>query len=362
MKKYFLPFIIMAFLTAFSPISAQKAIITFEEKVHDFGKIQEDGGKVSYNFIFKNEGNSPLVISRVQASCGCTTPVWTKSPIEPGKTGSITVTYNPLGRPGIFNKTITVFSNATEERVQLTIKGEVIPGKKNDNEEYPISIEGIRLKNKIVQMNNITKGTIQTREVPFFNSTSQKIKVSIEGLPYYITANIIPEIVPPQENGKIIFSLDSRNCQQWGPISEDAYLVVNRQKKFSEDNKLLIFANIVEDFSKLTVEEKQNAPIISISTLTLSFGNLKFGDKKSGSFIIQNIGKNPLEIRRIINNNKELKIYPVKSVGGGKKAQLKVEVDTKNLLPGEYRKSFTLQTNDPDNSFIILTTTWTISK
>jgi hypothetical protein len=68
-----------------------------------------------------------LVINRVQASCGCTTPTWTKEPIEPGKSGSIVVTYNPLGRPGIFVKTITVYSNATDEQTVLIIKGDVIP-------------------------------------------------------------------------------------------------------------------------------------------------------------------------------------------------------------------------------------------
>jgi len=70
---------------------AQKAVITFEKKTHDFGQINESDGKATYEFVFKNTGNGPLVVSRVQASCGCTTPTWTRQPIEPGKSGSITV-------------------------------------------------------------------------------------------------------------------------------------------------------------------------------------------------------------------------------------------------------------------------------
>jgi len=66
---------------------AQKAVINFEVKTYDFGKINEDDGKATYIFNFTNAGNSPLVVSRVQASCGCTTPTWTKEPIEPGKKG-----------------------------------------------------------------------------------------------------------------------------------------------------------------------------------------------------------------------------------------------------------------------------------
>ncbi len=124
MKKIGFLLICMSFsIVSFS----QKAAIKFEKMSHDFGKIAEDKGNATIVFSFTNVGNSPLVISNVQASCGCTTPTWTKEPIEPGKKGSITVSYNPQGRPGAFTKSITVFSNAAEEQVVLMINGEVIP-------------------------------------------------------------------------------------------------------------------------------------------------------------------------------------------------------------------------------------------
>jgi len=103
------------------------ANISFDKTSHDFGKIKEQDGLATVTFTLKNTGNAPLVISRVQASCGCTTPTWTKEPILPGKTGSITASYNPAGRPGSFIKSISVFTNAGEDCKTLTIKGEVIP-------------------------------------------------------------------------------------------------------------------------------------------------------------------------------------------------------------------------------------------
>ena len=105
----------------------QDPVITFVKTEHDFGKINEADGRVSTVFEFKNEGMAPLILSNVRASCGCTTPTWTKEPIEPGQTGSITVTYNPNGRPGRFQKTVTITSNATEPTKRVYIKGEVIP-------------------------------------------------------------------------------------------------------------------------------------------------------------------------------------------------------------------------------------------
>jgi len=106
---------------------SQKSVIKFDVKEHDFGKILEKDGKVTYVFNFTNKGNAPLVVNKVQASCGCTTPTWTKEPVEAGKKGAITVTYNTSGRPGSFTKTITVYSNDSVQQVVLIIKGEVIP-------------------------------------------------------------------------------------------------------------------------------------------------------------------------------------------------------------------------------------------
>ena len=124
MKKYsILLFCLVCSLAAMS----QKAVISFEVKTHDFGKVNEKDGNVTYVFNFTNKGKAPLVINRVQASCGCTTPTWTKEPIEAGKKGAITVTYNTSGKSGLFSKTITVYSNDSVPQVVLIIKGEVNP-------------------------------------------------------------------------------------------------------------------------------------------------------------------------------------------------------------------------------------------
>ncbi|MDR3651632.1 MAG: DUF1573 domain-containing protein [Paludibacter sp.] len=124
MKKY--SFLLLCFVLPVVAM-AQKPVISFDVKTHDFGKINEKDGKATFVFEFTNHGDAPLVISRVQASCGCTTPTWTKEPVEADKKGLITVTYNTAGRPGMFTKTITVYTNGTQEQVVLIIKGEVIP-------------------------------------------------------------------------------------------------------------------------------------------------------------------------------------------------------------------------------------------
>lgn len=99
------------------------AAFKWTETTHDFGKIPQ-GKPVTHEFKFTNSGKVPLVLSTVSASCGCTTPEWTKEPIAPGKTGSIKATYNAAG-VGAFNKSITVNANVEGGATYLYIKGEV---------------------------------------------------------------------------------------------------------------------------------------------------------------------------------------------------------------------------------------------
>jgi len=117
-------FICMAILLATGSASAQ-AVISADKTTHEFGEIKEADGKVSHSFEIKNTGDQPLVITRVIASCGCTTPEWTKEPIAAGKTGKIQVSFDPANRPGPFTKTMSVYSNGKTGSFILTIRGDV---------------------------------------------------------------------------------------------------------------------------------------------------------------------------------------------------------------------------------------------
>src|SRR5688500_20380873 len=115
----FLPAFILALATTGAFAQGE---LKFDSENHDFAKVTE-GTVATHEFKFKNTGNQPVVISHVQASCGCTTPDWSKDPVLPGKVGYIKAAYSSAGRPGAFNKTITVTSNAATPSKVLTIKG-----------------------------------------------------------------------------------------------------------------------------------------------------------------------------------------------------------------------------------------------
>jgi hypothetical protein len=110
---------------------AQKpAEIKFEKTTHNFGSFSESDPKVTCVFTYTNVGEQPLVVNQAIASCGCTVPEYTKTPVQPGEKGEIKVTYNGAGKfPGHFKKSITVRTNGAVEMTRLYIEGDMTEAK-----------------------------------------------------------------------------------------------------------------------------------------------------------------------------------------------------------------------------------------
>lgn len=125
MKKFLTSFlIVMITATCFAQQKKAADVISFTEVKHDFGKIKQ-GVPVTYNFVFKNTSNQPVVIESANASCGCTTPVKPEAPIAKGKQDKITAGFNAQNL-GPFNKTITVKVAGIDLPIELNITGEVL--------------------------------------------------------------------------------------------------------------------------------------------------------------------------------------------------------------------------------------------
>ncbi|MCD8071686.1 MAG: DUF1573 domain-containing protein [Alistipes sp.] len=118
---------ILLLILACRPGIASEPAVSFAVTEHDFGLVREGrNNEVSYDFVLRNTGNSPLVLTRIITSCKCVTTSHTKRPIPPGGEGVVSVTYDPKKQQGVFYKAIQVFSNAPEGIHIIIIKGEVV--------------------------------------------------------------------------------------------------------------------------------------------------------------------------------------------------------------------------------------------
>lgn len=104
--------------------SGPSTTVSFATMTHDFGKVMQDSEN-TYRFKFTNTGKEPLVISNVQASCGCTAPNYPKHPIKPGESDEILVEYRPGKQEGQQNKTVTVTANTEPSQTILNITANV---------------------------------------------------------------------------------------------------------------------------------------------------------------------------------------------------------------------------------------------
>jgi hypothetical protein len=330
---------------------AQNPVITFEKTEHDFGKINEADGRVSVVFEFKNEGMAPLVLSNVRASCGCTTPTWTKEPVEPGQKGSITVTYNPNGRPGRFQKTVTITSNASEPTKKVYIKGEVIPKPAKPINQYPVSVGALSMKTKLLNLGDVKKGETKNGELEYANLTKEEHTVELQqnALQECLFNQVNLPTVKANETGKLLFVFDTKLTKLYGPVEAKAYIIIDGKKELTDAYELTVKANIVEDFSALTVEQKQQAPIIEVPA-EFNAGKAAAGKVIKCNLPIKNTGANPLEIRRIYSTDNAINAKPAKAIKSGKKGAAVLEINTKGMEKGSYSREVVIITNDYLNS------------
>lgn len=108
-------------------VKTDSPVMSFDKTTHDFGTIKE-GEKVTTKFSFTNTGKSDLIIVDARGSCGCTVPEYPKNtPIKPGDTQTITVSFDSSNKPGVQQKSVTLSANTESGREMLRIKANVTP-------------------------------------------------------------------------------------------------------------------------------------------------------------------------------------------------------------------------------------------
>lgn len=324
--------------------------INFEKKAHDFGEIKEADGPATYIFKFNNIGNEPLVLKNVRASCGCTTPKWTKEPILPNGEGQLEVTYNPRNRPGSFRKTITVTTNTEPANIYLSISGKVTAREKTVEEKYPFNIGSLRVKRMHLSFFNMTNAAKKPMTLEVLNPTKKAIKITFPNLPKHITA--APVTVPAGKEGKLTFTYDAALKNDWGYVNDNVMCWIDGSKT---NKAIKISATITEDFSKLSPEDRANAPKATLNVRKLDFGSVKRGEAVVKTFTIKNTGKKTLLIHSVKSTSTILKCsVSQKEVPVGASATVELTLDTQRTKGRQY-KTINVISNDPTSPNLTFT-------
>jgi hypothetical protein len=333
--------------------------ITFESLEHDFGRIKEDAGPATFNFNFKNTGSVPLVVSSVGTSCGCTTPEWSKDPVLPGKSGFVKVSYDPVNRPGSFNKTITVVANIPNGAEVLKISGEVMPKTMSIAEQYPIDLGKIRMLNNNLSFVRIKNNEKKTDSLKFINVSGGKVKFGFKGVLPYIAVKAVPETVEPNAVGFFVITYDGSKTPELGFQMMRIYVTYNGEENYN--NGVNVSATVEEDFSKLSKKDLLNAPTIDFNQRVYDFGEITEGKKVEYIFKIINKGKSDLLIRSVKASCGCTAANPVSNVvKPGASTDLKVVFDSTGKL-GLQDKVITIISNDPNSATTILRVSGNVS-
>lgn len=326
------------------------------EVTHNFGAFNEEMGIVTTAFKVVNTGDEPLLILSARANCGCTTPTYPKTPIAPGDTAVITVGFNPSGRIGRFEKYVAVDLNAPtgegesgRSRQQLRISGTVIGASNTIAGRFPAGSGAMRLRTTTAAFGRVGKGKLASVSISGYNRGEDTLSLSVTDKPDYIDATIRPQRVAPGELFNVLLSLNSRDCPQWGIVTDSANLV---GMPGDESVELRTVGIVTDDFSKMSDSERAKAPVLSLSAESLDFNIIARNHGELKQYLrVSNDGESTLKLRRIYTSDPAIRIEPTEAeIKPGKNADVTVIVDTNKVKPPMLNARIMLVSNDPGNA------------
>lgn len=336
-------FIFLSWMISVSVVAQRKETIQFDSKEHDFGIIKEIGGLAVHRFEFTNFSLFPVKVVAVTASCGCTLPDWTKEAIEPGKTGSITASFDPRGRPGYFNKTIEVKTDADASVYVLTIKGTVSTN--GEVERFKESIGLLQFISTAVNMGRVKMSSNWLyKDFEIRNASREVLSIKNVTLPAYITLDFFPKQIPAESQAVLRVGFNPKKKNQYGFIQESISIETNEKEEAVK--ALTFFATVEENFENLSSEEKAKSPRIYVDN-KIDLGNYK-GQNIKSRFTITNAGKSPLKLLAVQPNCNCIQFDSLpEKIEAGKSVSIYFTFSGEHRK-GSLQKFITLYTNDPN--------------
>lgn len=341
-------FLILSFLAS----AGFSQRVKFSTLLHDYGTLREEAGPVKTQFEFKNISKDTILITEAKPSCGCTTPVFSKDPVPPGKKGSLTAEFNPEGRPGEFLKTISISIKkwpedilANAEVQVLEIKGNVTPRPKELAEAFPVKMGKIRMTGTYISFDSLFTNAHKKMRVILFNESAEPIMLKRSEGPAYITVAPQEALIKPNDSLALSIDIDGAAAEDWGNVYYPLRLFTDEA---TDSEKMFSLFGYRGDYvAGLSKEEKAKLGKASFETREANFGNIVQGASVEHIFKVTNTGAGELTIRKwkpgcgcTSSQPDKMKLMP------GETATAKAIFNSAGQN-GSIHKSITVVTDDP---------------
>lgn len=323
-----------------------RAQLVFAPAARDFGTIRESDGRVSCTFTGVNRGAEPVVVLDVVTSCGCTVPEFSRKPVLPGGLTRVTVTYDPMNRPGAFSKSLGVYSSERKKIATLTVSGTVVPREKSVEELYPFEAgSGLRLDGTLCAFTYIYQGQQKQMAIGYANTSGRPVRLELRPrISSGLLAADYPRTVAPGERGEI-------NLRYTIPAKEPRYGTVRDALEVWVDGRkseVLLTAHAIGTDDPAAMSSK-NAPQAKLSDMIVKFGPVKHSAPAvRKSIVLYNEGRGTLIVRAVEHGGRfGVGLAAGRRIAPGGSCRVELALDPSAQEYGLLTDHLLLVTNDP---------------
>lgn len=318
--------------------------LKFSQNSHNFGDVPEQGGIVSCTFQATNTAQNPIVILSASAFCGCTKVEYSRQPLQPNETSSITVNFNPLGQPGLLQRTVVV--RTSEGTSEFRIEGNVIPKPKTKEEEFPLEMGGgLRMDRNHHHFGYVEHGQTVSTAFNIFNSTQRPLTLNIipseeSGL---LSVNY-PQTIAPGEEGAISLTYQIKEqSRRYGSVKDVLSIDISGRR-----------SRYPLSCTAIAIDKREQSETIEHPALTLSENFIKFGTVSTSQTVlkkslrISNSSQREIHIRKFECDASMLRVWPsTATLQPGKSIDLRVEMVVAKDRFGAVMDKLKMYTSDP---------------
>lgn len=274
--------------------TAGQTALQFDRTEWNFDSIREESGPVTHSFEATNRGEHPEVILDVSSSCGCTKPEFTRRPVRPGETTTVTVRFNPAGQSGTIDRTLVVYGTGNQVIERLRITGRVEPRARTIEERFPIAAgDGIRLSNNFLPFETLPHGRETGADIGIANEADSPRRIRFVGEQ---TSGLLaiesPEVLQPGEEAtiRVVYRVPEE-YGRYGTVNDRYALEVEGRRQ----SVRIATRGILVD----APQASGAAPAARLSSGAVRTGDLKRGEKRPVAIELRNEGGAALHVRAV---------------------------------------------------------------